>query len=117
MCLIWIISLYIYFKLRDMYFFAVVMTITFISYGIGVQSLRQKKNTFSIQLIRDIIDIAYWPIYGEFRDLSCITRDDACDDKSYIDMNDTLNSFTYFLLFAYLLVILVLINLLIAMFK
>jgi transient receptor potential cation channel subfamily M protein 1 len=55
------------FKMKDLTFFMVVITIFICSFGIAIQATLHPNNEFSLSLIKNIIEKSYWPIYGEIK--------------------------------------------------
>ena len=74
-------------------------------------------NVLSFELVKSIINKAYWPIYGEmkifddFDEEDCNETSDECPESSGIE-------FSYFALMGYMMIAnILLVNLLIAMFR
>ena len=95
-----------------------IVILTFVlSFGISLQSIVSPKERFSIGVLREIINIAYWPIYGE---LSILERLNGNDCEK--DPNDCLDPLSVGFAFVILMIYMVfanvlLLNLLIAAFR
>lgn len=76
-------------------------------------------NDFDLELIKSLINKAYWPIYGDMKILEEISEpDDSCIDEDYSCTESTGKSFSYVALMIYMVIAnVLLINLLIAMFR
>ena len=102
-----------------MNFFIIILTFM-ISFGISLQAILFPKDSFSWSIFREILNIAYWPIYGEISILERINNE-TCFESGSIEPPclDDLSFFSsYTLLMIYMIFASVLlINLLIAMFR
>ncbi len=103
---------------KDLIFFMVIISIFVCTFGIVTQATLHPNNKFNVELFRDIINKAYWPIYGEMLILEEINDGDTAVCKA--EGNCPLESgiwFSYAALMVYMVVAnVLLINLLIAMF-
>jgi len=104
---------------KDLIFFMVIISIFVCTFGIVTQATLHPNNKFNVKLFRDIINKAYWPIYGEMLILEEINDGDTAECKA--EGNCPLESgiwFSYAALMVYMVVAnVLLINLLIAMFS
>ncbi len=55
------------FKMKDLTFFMVVITIFICSFGVATQATLNPNNEMNLSLIKNIIEKSYWPIYGEMK--------------------------------------------------
>ena len=94
--------------------FSVVISTFLIAFGISLQAILTHGESSS-NILLDILDIAYWPIYGEIKVLETIQNDTCVGD----DCLDSLSyGFSYMLVMVYMFISSVLLlNLLIAMFR
>ena len=99
-------------------FFLVVVTITFTAFGIVFQSIELSHKRENITT-KGIIDSAFWPIFGHTDDLGKII--DESNEFKYVNRSGgsivSWHQFNHTVLGIYLIIILVLVNILIAMFK
>lgn len=103
-------------KLRDLMFFMSIMAIFICAYGVTTQSTLYPGNKLNLQLIRNVINKAYWTIYGDLRILNEISTDSCVGKVDCPKYSGIL--FTYFALIIYVIVAnVLLINLLIAIFR
>lgn len=116
-----------------MLFFGIVITILFCTFGLIVQSINMKINVANeymnetesanqteigeIWSFKDMINVAYWPIFGYTDKLQSITDFDEPTANNSINSEILFKNFNFSLLFLYMIAILVLVNLLIAMLK
>ena len=104
-----------------MAFFAFVIITLMIAFGIAMQSTIPIGNEFNFKLFKDIINNAYWSIYGQMDVLACINgEDDNCDNgtfPNYVSKDNDLLNYDFILLIAYTIILLILLNVLIAQFK
>ena len=95
--------------------FSVVISTFLIAFGISLQAILSPHGESSSNLLLDILDIAYWPIYGEIKVLSKF-ENDACVGEKCLDSLSF--GFSYMLVMVYMFISSVLLlNLLIAMFR
>jgi hypothetical protein len=98
--------------LRD---FSVVISIFLVGFGISLQAILSPQGASSSKIFLDIIDIAYWPIYGEIKVLETI-QNGTCVGNECLDSLSY--GFSYMLIMVYMFMSSVLLlNLLIAMFR
>lgn len=95
---------------NDLAFFLIVILIVSIGFGASIVSTTQKE-TLNFKMIYDVITAAYWAIFGE---LGIDSIDEIMKEKEY---NDYEIIYAFFILMIYALVVLLLVNLLIALFK
>lgn len=102
-----------------MVFFGIILTILTFGFGIVAQAALYPSNRTNTNLIKDIIHNAYWSIFGQlniYEELYPKVDDVLCIQKA-LDGDPAGIEFTYVLLIFYILSIIVLMNVLIAMFK
>ena len=105
-----------------MIFFVIVIAIMFSTFGIVIKRLQTEIDEIKFSLT-EIINIAYWPIFGNTDNLDSIINYSELIDNGTNSSNATISSkiafgrFSFILLFIYMVAILVLVNLLIAIFK
>ncbi|CAF0758789.1 unnamed protein product [Brachionus calyciflorus] len=101
----------------DLLFFLIIIIIFVFSFGITTQATMYPGNTFDINLIKTMINKAYWPIYGDMKILDELNDDEACLATS--SCPDSAGKYYSFgALMVYMVVAnVLLINLLIAMFS
>ena len=99
-----------------MLFFGIVITVIFSTFGVVIKSLSSDMNSNTDVSILDIINIAYWPIFGYTDNLMCLTKHN-CSEMIHTKNLIYAKHFSVILFIMYVIVILVLVNLLIAMFK
>ncbi len=91
----------------------------YLKIGVTTQATLFPQNSFDINLLSNLINKAYWPIYGEMKILDeLIERDEICskDESNCPDLAGTY--FSYVALMIYMVIAnVLLINLLIAMFR
>lgn len=90
-----------------------MIVILIVSFGFGASLVSTiKEETLNFKLLYDVISSVYWLIYGEmnFRD----SIDQKMVDSSYDDYGAI---YAFFLFMIYALAVILLVNLLIAMFK
>jgi hypothetical protein len=98
--------------LRD---FSVVISIFLVAFGISLQAILSPQGASNSNVFLDILDIAYWPIYGEIKVLETI-QNDKCVGSECLDSLSY--GFSYMLVMVYMFMSSVLLlNLLIAMFR
>ena len=89
-----------------------------VAFGVAHQATISKDNGFNITLFRDIMNNAYWSIYGQMDVLGCINGDSGgCVNAGFVDKSADFLNFDFILLTAYAIIVLVLVNVLIAQFK
>ncbi len=101
----------------DLIFFLAILAIFVCLFCVTTQATLYPGNTFDIDLLKKLIDKAYWPIYGEMKILdemndkkTCLLTG-KCPEPSGI-------VFSYILLMIYMILVnVLLLNLLIAMFS
>ena len=97
-------------------FFISIIAVFVSSFGVTTQATLYPGNKLSFDLLRSIINKAYWPIYGEMKLLeemeNCPNRqNEKCPETSGI-------AFSFIALMIYMVIAnILLINLLIAMFR
>ena len=104
--------------MKDLAFFISIIAVFFFAFGITTQAtMYPNNNAFSYELVKSIINKAYWPIYGEmkifdeFNNENCDQTEEGCPDIFGVE-------FSYFALMAYMMIAnVLLVNLLIAMFR
>ncbi len=85
-----------------------------VAFGISLQSILSPQGGSSSKIFLDILNIAYWPIFGEIKVLEMI-QNDACVGNECLDSLSY--GFSYMLVMVYMFMSSVLLlNLLIAMF-
>ena len=95
--------------------FSVVISIFLVAFGISLQAILSPQGVSSSNIFLDILDIAYWPIYGEIKVLEMI-QNDTCVGSECLDSLSY--GFSYMLVMVYMFMSSVLLlNLLIAMFR
>ncbi len=106
------------FKMRDLLFFLSIMVIFIFAYGITTHATLHPGAKLEPQLLRHILNKAYWPIYGDLRLLSEITSD-TCSNSNRTDCPEQTGTiFTYVVMMVYMIIAnVLLVNLLIAMFR
>jgi len=82
-----------------------------VGFGASLVSTTQDQETLNFKLLYDVISAAYWVIYGGI-DLDEIKN--KMEDSSY---QDYAAIYAFFILMIYALIVLLLVNLLIALFK
>lgn len=105
--------------MRDLLFYINIIVIFVCAFGVTTQAILHPNSNFNAQLMKNIINNAYWPIYGEIGQiLDNELGDDICE-KDPKNCPDTVGYvFTYISLMVYMIIANVLIvNLLIAMFR
>ena len=95
---------------NDLVFFLVVILIVSIGFGASLVSTTQEE-TLNFKMLFDVISAAYWVIFGE---LGLDKINETMEKKEY---NDYAIIYAFFLLMIYALIVLLLVNLLIALFK
>ena len=102
---------HVYFKMiNDLAFFVIVIFIVSIGFGASLVSTT-KEETLNFKMLFDVISATYWVIFGE---LGLDKINETMEKKEY---NDYAIIYAFFLLMIYALVVLLLVNLLIALFK
>jgi hypothetical protein len=66
--------LLIFFKAHDLKFFMLMLTVFILAFGISSYSLIHGVQTFTWHLPREIINLAYWQIFGELNALETFER-------------------------------------------
>jgi transient receptor potential cation channel subfamily M protein 3 len=97
-------------------FFISIIAIFVSAFGVTTQATLYPGNELSFDLLRSILDKAYWPIYGEMKLLDEIEN---CPNENNKDCPDTTGiAFSFIALMVYMVIAnVLLINLLIAMFR
>ncbi len=114
--------------IRDLIFFLIIIAIFVCSFGVITQAnLYPTKNELNLNLIKNIIHKAYWPIYGEMKILEedltyCMSGDSGtnhgCSDENPNAISQDGFVFSFVALMVYMILAnVLLINLLIAMFR
>ena len=103
----------------DLVFFIFIISIFICAFGVVTQASMFSKNEWNFQLLKKIINNAYWPIYGDTKILedvertSCDSNDDDCRIPHPVGA-----IFSYIATMIYMLIAnVLLLNLLIAMFR
>jgi ABC-type multidrug transport system fused ATPase/permease subunit len=103
--------------MTDLVFFVSIISVFVSSFGIATQATLYPKSPGNLNLVKGIINKAYWPIYGDmkiFDDLdneNCANNPEGCPEPTGV-------IFSYIALMIYMAIAnLLLINLLIAMFR
>jgi hypothetical protein len=98
-------------------FFLSLLAVFVFAFGITTQATLYPGNKFDLELFKNLISKAYWPIYGEMKildeinDKEACTRYGTCPEPSGV-------AFSYILLMIYMVTVnVLLLNLLIAMFS
>ena len=100
-------------------FLIIILTFT-LSFGISLQAIIFPKDSFSWSIFREIINIAYWPFYGEIRILETINNETCYESESPEPpcLDDFSFVSSYIILMIYMVFAsILLLNMLIAMFK
>lgn len=105
---------FIVIQLTDLFKFSLILLIFLIGFGVALQALLQPRENFTFSLFLEILDIAYWPLYGEIKIL-----DDLKEKISIFHGLPVLRYVSsYFILIIYVaLVSILLMNILIAIVK
>jgi hypothetical protein len=106
------------FKIYDLIFFLVIIAIFVITFAITTQATMYSNNELSLQLLKKLIDKAYWPIFGEVRildEINAVELDD-CSDDTCPSTSGVIYSYVTLVIYIIIANVL-LINLLIAMFR
>lgn len=82
-----------------------------VGFGASLVSTTQEQETLNFKLLYDVISAAHWVIYGE---MGLDSIDEKMKAKSY---EDYATIYAFFILMIYALIVLLLVNLLIALFK
>jgi hypothetical protein len=105
-------------KLKDLVFFVSIIAIFVCAFGITTQATLYPNSKFTFSLIKNIINKAYWPIYGEMKIFDEDLENDDCKSSEQGCPENAGVVFSYILLMFYMLIAnVLLINLLIAMFR
>lgn len=97
-------------------FFVSIIAMFVSSFGVTTQATMYPGNKLSVQLFRNILNKAYWPIYGEMKLLD--EMDDCPNDESTTCPETSGIVFSFIALMIYMIVAnVLLLNLLIAMFR
>ena len=95
--------------------FFVVISVFLVGFGISLQAILSTEGESSSNIFLDILEIAYWPIFGEIKVLETI-QNDTCVGNECLDSLSY--GFSYMLVMVYMFMSSVLLlNLLIAMFR
>jgi hypothetical protein len=101
-------------------YFLIIISTFVLAFGVSLQAIIFPGDTFTPKIFIEILNIAYWPIYGEISILGAINNETCL--KSGSTKPPCLDSFTYVASYMMLMLYMViasvlLINLLIAMFR
>jgi hypothetical protein len=98
-----------------------IIIATFVlAFGVSLQAILSPRNKFSPLIFIEILNIAYWPIYGEIRILNSINNETCLESGSTEPpcLDHLTFAASFILLMVYMVIASVLlINLLIAMFR
>jgi hypothetical protein len=105
-------------QLWDLIKFFLILLTFLIGFGVALQALLKPRDYFTFSLLWkisvEILDIAYWPIYGEIKILDDLTK----NINAYDGLSVTRYVLSYIILIIYVaLVSILLMNILIAIFK
>ncbi len=96
-----------------------IVVVFVISFGVITQAMLYTNNTFDWNLVKKIINKAYWPIFGEMKILEEISEIDeaSCESEGTCPVDNGI-FFSYIALMIYMIIgNILLVNLLIAMFR
>ena len=79
--------------------FSVVISIFLVAFGISLQAILSPQGASNSNVFLDILDIAYWPIYGEIKVLETI-QNDTCVGNEGLDSLSY--GFSYMLVMVYM---------------
>lgn len=69
---------YVSLQLTDLAFFLVILIIVILAYGVASQTLRFPNDTVEWKLLKDVVYLPYWQMYGELMldrvEGSCLSR-------------------------------------------
>ena len=75
------IYLFIYFmQLTDLAFFLVILVVVIFAYGTASQTLRYPNDTVEWGLLKDMVYLPYWQMYGELM-LDQVEGKQKCDNE------------------------------------
>jgi hypothetical protein len=103
----------------DLIFFMVIMSIFICTFGVVTQATLYPNNKLDMKLVHNIVNKAYWPIYGEMLILEELNKEDTavCSAEGKCPLESG-RWFSFVSLMVYMVVVnVLLINLLIAMFS
>ena len=104
--------MYLKFKIvKDLAFFVIVILIVSFGSGVCLVALVSRSQLNGFKVVFDVISAAYWPVFGENNFL------DILRDKLGTEYTSTGAVVAFFVFMIYVLEVILLINLLIAMFK
>jgi hypothetical protein len=84
---------------KDLKHFSVVISIFLVAFGISLQSILSPQGVSSSKIFLDILDIAYWLIYGKIKVLEMI-QNDTCVGSECLDSLSY--RFSYMLVMVYM---------------
>ena len=63
------------FQVRDLKYFMIMLTVFILGFGVAAHSLIHGTEEFSWHLPRRILNLGYWPIFGELKVLETFDRE------------------------------------------
>lgn len=88
------------------------------AFGVSMHSIMYPKAIFSLKIVIEILNLIYWPIYGELGILKAINNEE-CGKMGQPECLDEMTAVVSFILLMFYMIIasVLLINLLIAVFR